>query len=60
MYELGQGKVIEYQKLCRPKIEGLLGAENYDRCCAAMLKEYDGFAARLPILEDSNNLWPSM
>ena len=53
--ELGQDKVVEYQKLCRPKIEELLGAENYDRCCAAMLREYDEFAPHLPILEDSNN-----
>jgi len=55
VYELGQDKVVEYQKLCRPKIEELLGAENYDRCCAAMSTAYDEFAPRLPILEDSNN-----
>jgi hypothetical protein len=55
VYELGQDKVVEYQKLCRPKIEELLGAENYGRCCAAMSKAYDEFAPRLPILEDSNN-----
>jgi hypothetical protein len=55
VYELGQDKVVEYQKLCRPKIEELLGAENYDRCCIAMLREYDEFAPHLPILEDSNN-----
>jgi hypothetical protein len=55
VYELGQDKVIEYQTLCRPKIEELLGAENHDRCCAAMLTAYDAFAPRLPILEDRNN-----
>lgn len=55
VYELGQEKVVEYQKLCRPKIEELLGAENYDRCCEAMLREYDEFAPRLPILEGENN-----
>jgi hypothetical protein len=55
VYELGWEKVVEYQKLCRPKIEELLGAANYDRCCEAMLKEYDKFAPRLPVLEDSNN-----
>jgi hypothetical protein len=55
VYELGQDRVVEYQKLCRPRIEELLGAENYDRCCAAMLKQYDEFAPRLPILEDRNN-----
>jgi len=55
VYELGQEKVVEYQEMCRPKIEELLGAGNYDRCCAAMSKEYDEFASRLPTLEDSNN-----
>jgi hypothetical protein len=54
-YELGQDKVAEYQTLCRPKIEELLGAENYDRCCAAMLIAYNAFAPRVPILEDRNN-----
>ncbi len=55
VYELGQEKVIEYQTLCRPKIEELLGAENYERCCAAMASAYDAFAPRLPVLEDKNN-----
>jgi hypothetical protein len=55
VYELGQDKVVEYQTLCRPKIEELLGAENYERCCAAMLVAYDEFAPHLPILEDRNN-----
>ena len=54
-HELGQDRVVEYQKLCRSKIEELLGAENYDRCCAAMLREYDKFAPRLPILEGGKN-----
>jgi hypothetical protein len=52
---LAQDKVFEYQTLCRPKIEELLGAEDYERCCAAMLMAYDEFAPRLPILEDKNN-----
>jgi hypothetical protein len=55
VYELGQDKVVEYQKLCRPKIEEFLGAGNYGRCCEAMSTAYDEFAPRLPILEDSNN-----
>ena len=47
--------VIKYQILSRPKIEELLGAENYERCCSGMLKEYDVFASSLPVLEDDNN-----
>ncbi|MBN1313721.1 MAG: L-2-amino-thiazoline-4-carboxylic acid hydrolase, partial [Anaerolineae bacterium] len=47
--------VTDYQKLCRPKIEELLGAKSYERCCGAMLAAYDEFAPDLPILEDSNN-----
>ena len=54
-YEIHRDEVIEYQKLSRPKIEELLGAENYDRCCRAMLREYDELAPRLPILEGENN-----
>jgi hypothetical protein len=54
-YELGQDAVVEYQKLSRPKIEELLGAENYDRCCTDMLTAYDEFAPRLPILDGENN-----
>jgi len=55
MAELGRDQVIEYQELCRPKIEALLGAGTYDRCCAAMLREHDKFAPQLPPLEDRNN-----
>lgn len=54
-YQLGLDRIVEYQTLCRPKIEELLGAENYDRCCAAMATAYDAFAPRLPTLEDRNN-----
>jgi hypothetical protein len=54
-YDLGQDRIVEYQTLCRPKIEELLGAGSYGRCCEGMLKAYDAFAPRLPILEDRNN-----
>jgi hypothetical protein len=47
--------VIAYQELSRPKIEELLGAENYDRCCTAMLRAYDSFAPQLPTFEDDKN-----
>jgi hypothetical protein len=53
--QLGRDRVLEYQALCRPKIEELLGSDNYDRCCTAMLTAYDEFAPNLPILEDKNN-----
>jgi hypothetical protein len=53
--EIHRDEVIEFQKLSRPKIAELLGGENYDRCCAAMLREYDEFAPRLPVLEGENN-----
>ena len=55
VYQFGQERVLEYQKLCRPKIEELLGAGSYDRCCAAMLTAYDEFAPDLPTLKDRNN-----
>lgn len=55
IYQLGRDMVTDYQKLCRPKIEEMLGAESYDRCCGAMLAAYDEFAPGLPILGDSNN-----
>lgn len=38
-----------------PKIEELLGAGSYERCCGAMLAAYDAFAPSLPTLEDKNN-----
>jgi len=47
--------IIDYQKLSRPKIDELLGAENYDRCCEAMLREYDQFAPRLPLINGKKN-----
>jgi hypothetical protein len=53
--EIHRDELIEYQILSRPKIEELLGAENYERCCTAMLEAYDAFARRLPYLEDQNN-----
>ena len=48
-------EVLQFQKTCRPIIDQQLGAEHYDRFCKATLKEYDGFASRIPVLEDSNN-----
>jgi hypothetical protein len=54
-YELGEDAVVEYQKLSRPKIEELLGATNYDRCCTAMLREYGGFAHDLPAIKGKRN-----
>jgi hypothetical protein len=41
--------------MSRAKIEELLGAEHYSRCCEAMLRAYEGFAADLPVLTGSNN-----
>jgi hypothetical protein len=54
-YELGLDAIDEYQKLSRPKIEELLGAENYDRCCTAMRREYEEFAPRLPAFDGKSN-----
>ena len=54
-YEIHRDEVVEYQKLSRPKIEELLGAENYDRCCTAMLREYDEFAPNLPLIKRERN-----
>jgi hypothetical protein len=47
--------VIAYQELSRPKIEELLGVEAYERCCEAMLAEYESFTAYLPTFEDAKN-----
>jgi hypothetical protein len=47
--------LIDYQQLSRPKIDELLGTENYDRCCRAMLIEYDRFAPHLPVFGGGNN-----
>ena len=55
VYELGQEALVECQRLARPKMEALLGSENAERCCTAMLAEYDGFAAQLPAFQDGNN-----
>ena len=54
-YELGHEKVVEYQRLSRLKIEELLGAGNYDRCCGAMLAAYDEFAPNLPAITGQKN-----
>ena len=54
-YELGHEKVVEYQRLSCLKIEELLGPENYDRCCAAMLAAYDEFAPSLPAITGQKN-----
>lgn len=48
-------ELVAYQALCGPKVAELLGAENVDRCYQAMLREYDEFAPRLPVLEGSGN-----
>ena len=48
-------QLIDYQKFARPKIEKLLGAENYDRCCAAMLSEYDQIEPDFPVLVGKKN-----
>jgi hypothetical protein len=53
--EIHRDELIEYQELSRPEIERLLGAENYARCCAAMLAAYEQFANDLPVLKGSNN-----
>jgi len=53
--DIHRGRVIGYQKLSRPKIDELLGPENYGRCCKAMLKEYDQFAPRLPLIKGKRN-----
>jgi hypothetical protein len=53
--ELHRDEVIDYQKLSRPKIEQLLGAESYDRCRTAMLREYDKFGPRLPLIKGKRN-----
>lgn len=55
-YELGRDKILEYQKISSPKIIDLLGAANFDRCCAAMHKAYDGFADKLPALKGNRNI----
>lgn len=48
-------QLIAYQKLSRPKIEELLGAENYDRCCTAMLSEYDKIEPNFPVFVGKKN-----
>jgi hypothetical protein len=53
--ETHRDELIAYQSLVRAKIEELLGVENYDRCCTAMLSEYDEFAPHLPTFEDDKN-----
>ncbi|MGQ9684176.1 MAG: L-2-amino-thiazoline-4-carboxylic acid hydrolase [Anaerolineae bacterium] len=53
--EIQRKALVAYQRLCRPVMEELLGTEGYWRCCAAMLREYDGFAVHLPLLRDRNN-----
>jgi len=53
--DIHRDQVIDYQKLSRPKIEELLGAENYDRCRTAMLREYDQFAPHLPLIKGKRN-----
>jgi len=54
-YELGQNVIVKYQKLSRPKMEELLGANNYQRCCTAMLSEYGEFADSLPTIKGKRN-----
>jgi hypothetical protein len=53
--DIHRNEVIDYQKLSRPKIEELLGVKNYDRCSTAMLREYDQFAPRLPLIKGERN-----
>jgi hypothetical protein len=53
--DVHRNEVVHYQKLSRPKIEELLGVENYDLCRTAMLRKYDQFAPRLPLIRGKRN-----
>lgn len=53
--EIHKNEIIQFQKTCKPIINELLGAKNYDRFCEAALREYDSFASQIPSFEDKNN-----
>jgi len=53
--ELHKSEIRKFQNWCKPVINELIGAKNYDRFCQAALKEYDSFALQLPCFEDDMN-----
>ena len=48
-------EIIQFQRVCKPIINELLGAKNYNRFCEAALREYDSFASQIPVYEDKIN-----
>lgn len=53
--QLHKSEIIKFQNWCKPIIEELIGANNYDRFCQSALKEYDSFALQIPFFEDDMN-----
>lgn len=53
--EMHKSEIIQFQNTCKPIINELLGAKNYNRFCEAALREYDSFAAQIPLFESNIN-----
>ena len=48
MREMHKSEIIQFQNTCKPIINKLLGAKNYNRFCEAALREYDSFVSQIP------------